>query len=319
MKIYLLFALIGFTFAVKEVEWQQWKTKHSKSYADEAEESVRKLIWQDNYLFVQKHNSENHTFTVETNEFADLTAEEFKKLYLSQINMYSEQKGEMHVVSSERPQASTVDWRTKGVVTGVKNQGQCGSCWSFSTTGSLEGQHAMKSGQLVSLSEQQLVDCSTRYGNHGCSGGLMDNAFKYIEANRGLDTEECYPYRAHNEICEYRTSCIGATLSSYRDITHGSESSLQDAVEHIGPISVAIDAGHRSFQLYKTGIYNEPECSSTKLDHGVLAVGYGTEGAAYWLVKNSWGPGWGMEGYVMMSKDRNNQCGIATQASYPIV
>ena len=127
----------------------------------------------------------------------------------------------------------------------------------------------MKSGQLVSLSEQQLVDCSTRYGNHGCSGGLMDNAFKYIEANRGLDTEECYPYRAHvssqkfhgcgppclacfytqNEICEYRTSCIGATLSSYRDVTRGSESSLQDAVEHIGPISVAIDAGHRSFQV----------------------------------------------------------------------
>lgn len=289
MKLYILLALIGVSFAAQlDVEWQQWKTKYAKVYADEAEESVRKLVWLDNWQFVQKHNAENHTFTVETNGFADLTMEEFKKLYLSQINMASGQStAEVHVAQDNEPVVATVDWRTKGVVTGVKNQGECGSCWAFSTTGSLEGQHAIKTGQLVSLSEQQLMDCSTAYGNHGCSGGLMDNAFRYIESTQGLDTEECYRYEAHDETCHYRTTCIGATLSSYRDVEHRSEEALQSAVQTVGPVSVAIDASHRSFQMYKSGVYNEPECSSTKLDHGVLAVGYGSEeGEEYWLVKN---------------------------------
>ena len=214
-----------------------------------------------------------------------------------------------------------VDWRDKGYVTAVKNQGQCGSCWAFSTTGSLEGQHFAKTGELVSLSEQNLMDCSTEEGNHGCKGGLMDNAFRYIIKNGGIDTEESYPYRAHDETrCLYKASDVGATMSSYKDIERENVEALTRAIAEIGPISVAMDAGRPSFRLYKRGVYSERTCSSTKLDHGVLAVGYGTyEGTDYFLVKNSWGPAWGMAGYFMIERSNENMCGLATQASYPIV
>jgi len=148
----------------------------------------------------------------------------------------------------------------------------------------------------------------------------MDNAFRYIEHNNGIDTEASYPYLARNERCRFNPSNVGATDTGYVDIARDDENALQEASATIGPISVAIDAGHSSFQMYRRGVYYEPSCSSTRLDHGVLVVGYGTyEGEPYWLVKNSWGTEWGMEGYIMMSRNRNNNCGIATQASYPKV
>lgn len=148
----------------------------------------------------------------------------------------------------------------------------------------------------------------------------MDNAFRYIESNKGIDTEESYPYTAKNGFCHFKAENVGATDTGYVDIPHMQEDKLQEAVATVGPISVAIDAGHKSFQLYREGVYSEPACSSSKLDHGVLAVGYGTEsGDDYWLVKNSWGTSWGMQGYVMMARNKHNMCGIATQASYPKV
>jgi len=238
-------------------------------------------------------------FSVGINEFADLTVEEFKSIY-NGMNLNVEP---FEPVVEDWPitvqvTGDIVNWVNKGAVTGIKNQGQCGSCWSFSATGSMEGEKFIKTGTLTSLSEQNLIDCSTREGNMGCNGGLMDDAFKYVISNRGIDTESSYPYQATGpNACKFNAANIGDTISSYKDVTRGSESALQTAVNQ-QPISVAIDAGHNSFQLYKSGVYYEPACSASQLDHGDLAVGYGTynSGKAYWLVKNSWGTGWGSQG-----------------------
>ncbi len=148
----------------------------------------------------------------------------------------------------------------------------------------------------------------------------MDSAFDYVLTNGGVDTEESYPYEGRDNRCRFRNKTVGATIDGYLDVGQGSERSLQAAVAHFGPISVAIDASQPSFQLYKSGLYNEPECSSVHLDHGVTAVGYGAlNGSPYWKVKNSWGVEWGDNGYILMSRNKGNQCGIATAASFPLI
>ncbi|KAL3886607.1 hypothetical protein ACJMK2_026591 [Sinanodonta woodiana] len=306
-------------------EWDLFKSTYNKFYAQE-EELLRRVIWERNLKHVQQHNLEAdrgvHSFWLGMNEYADMTPEEF----VSAMNGFRMnatkpfQCGKFmalsHIKLSDLP--TTVDWRKEGYVTGVKNQGQCGSCWAFSATGSLEGQHFKKTGQLVSLSEQNLVDCSGKEGNLGCQGGLPDQAFDYVIQNKGIDTEESYPYTEKNGVCKFKRANVGATAVSCLDIEQGSETDLQKAVATVGPISVGIDASHVSFQLYKTGVYTESSCSSVNLDHGVLAIGYGSQGSQdYWLVKNSWGTSWGMQGYIMMARNKDNMCGIATSASFP--
>jgi len=219
------------------------------------------------------------------------------------------------IEASEMALPASWDWRDQGAVTHVKNQEQCGSCWSFSTTGSMEGCHEITTKNLVSFSEQNLIDCDNK--DAACNGGLMTTAMDYIISNKGLDTESSYPYTAKKGTCKYTTANNGGTLSSYQNVKSGDESALQNAV-YLGPTSVAIDASKSSFQTYKSGVYYAPLCSSTNLDHGVLAVGWGSDsGDDYWIVKNSWGVTWGQEGYIWMARNQNNNCGIATMATLP--
>jgi len=307
--------------------WKTFKSEHEKIYENQVEETKRKAIFTENLKKIESHNHLHSkglkSYTLGVNKFADMEAIEVTQM-LNGFKRYLNNtiSDRVTYLSPLSPQAlpDMVDWRTKGYVTEIKDQGNCGSCWAFSATGSLEGQHFKSKGQLVSLSEQNLVDCSVKYGNNGCSGGLMDLAFQYIQDNKGVDTEMSYPYEAVDAKCRFNAKNVGATDAGFVDIPSGDEEKLKEAVANIGPISVAIDASQDSFHLYKDGVYDEPACSTDQLDHGVLAVGYGTEnGKDYWLVKNSWGLSWGTQGYIMMSRNKMNQCGIATMASYPLV
>ncbi|MCI4382397.1 hypothetical protein PGIGA_G00014480 [Pangasianodon gigas] len=313
--------------SLEDLEFNAWKLKFGKIYKSVEEESQRKMTWLENRKLVLIHNmladQGIKSYRLGMTSFADMSNQEYRESVFKGC-LGSFNKTKRHSTSTflrgEGVLPKTVDWRKKGYVTEVKDQQDCGSCWAFSATGSLEGQTRRKTGKLVSLSEQQLVDCSRQYGNFGCLGGWMNAAFEYIKDNNGIDTEESYPYEASDNDCRFNPATVGATCTGYVNIKSGDEKALQEAVATIGPISVAIDAGHMSFQLYTSGIYDEPDCSSTDLDHGVLAVGYGREQKkAYWLVKNSWGLGWGDNGYIKMSRNKNNQCGIATNASYPLV
>jgi len=308
--------------------WTNFKLEHDKVFEDRREEMFRKRIFSENLRKIEMHNylfsKGLKSYTLGVNKYADMEHSEFVK----QMNGYKRSK-----MSSDRSidwvtylspnidikLPDSVDWRNKGYVTPIKDQGGCGSCWAFSATGSLEGQHFRKTKNLVSLSEQNLVDCSTKQGNMGCGGGWMSWAFQYVKENRGIDTEGSYPYEAEDGKCRFNIDTVGATCSGYVEIPPTREDKLKEAVATVGPVSVAIDAGNESFQLYKSGIYDEPACTDN-LDHGVLAVGYGTlQGSDYWIVKNSWGTSWGDQGYILMTRNKGNQCGIACNASYPLV
>jgi len=331
MKLIILAVLVACISAASifdaqlDSHWENFKIVHSKKYESNHDETLRRLTWEANLRYVNQHNAEAengvHTFTLKMNRFGDMTKEEFGQMYNSYNVTKNMQKTRgLKYKMSPVANPESVDWRTQGYVTPVKDQGQCGSCWSFSAVASLEGQHFKATGQLVSLSEQNLVDCSTKYGNQGCNGGLMDQAFAYIKANGGIDTEESYPYTARDGKCKFNKDTIGATDTGFVDIKAGSEEELTDAIATVGPISVAIDASHSSFQLYHRGVYNEPRCSPKNLDHGVTAVGYGSDASGdFYIVKNSWAETWGDNGYIMMSRNKRNQCGIASAASYPLV
>ena len=336
-SVFLLFVLLAASASAAHItlrdvideEWQAFKLEHGKKYPNEDEERFRQKVWMENKHTIARHNQQAangvKTYEVAMNEFGDLLHHEFIALlngYNSSSRVPAAQRENpvfMPPLNFELPKS--VDWRDKGYVTPVKNQGHCGSCWSFSTTGALEGQNFRKTGKLVSLSEQNLIDCSSKFGNNGCNGGLMDNAFAYIKANKGVDTEQSYPYEGKDDKCRFHKQDVGAVDSGFVDVPTQSEEHLAMAVASVGPVSVAIDASHESFQFYHHGVYSEEECSSDELDHGVLVVGYGDDGQGheYWIVKNSWGEKWGRDGYVYMTRNKKNQCGIATAASYPLV
>jgi len=309
-------------------EFDSWKLTHSKVYHP-TEEMKRRDIFADNHRFIQEYNARaDTTMTLGLNKFADLSHDEFKTMMTGSMNQTNELKAFLEEEAAtfippegiQLPQA--VDWRDHGAVTPAKDQGACGSCYSFSTTGSIEGQWQRKTHELVSLSEQQIMDCSAggQYApNNGCYGGLMTSAFRYVKYAGGLDTEASYPYEGEQGPCRFQSQFVGAKVKAYT-LVEKNEEALKSAVATVGPISVAMDASHRSLQFYNGGIYSEPACSSYALDHAVLAVGYGTYGYRdYWIVKNSWGAWWGVNGFFLLERNRNNHCGIATMASYPLV
>ncbi|XP_076435231.1 procathepsin L-like [Babylonia areolata] len=311
----------------REGKWVEWKRQHGKVYATRQEEAERRSVFLGNLQTILQHNArypDSVTFYQSLSSLSDLTGEDFSgRTNLSQPSnlVHMTQNTFQPVPGFQLP--STVDWRSEGFVSPVKTQGDCDSSWAFSAAGSIEGQHFNKTGKLVSLSVQQLLDCSQMYGTNGCHGGTMDAAFSYTLLNRGgLFSEEDYPYTAavHKE-CRQLTphAAPEAPIRGFVRLPP-SETTLQQAIAMVGPVAAAVDASPLSFRHYSGGVYQEASCSSDGVNQAVLVVGYGTyQGQDYWLLKNSWGPDWGMNGYMMLARNQGNMCGISTMASYPLV
>jgi C1A family cysteine protease len=318
MKAASLLTALLFRWAVADkpdydAMWKKFKiTYHKYDQANDYDEKLRFNVFKANVDIIVAHNEKNLSYTLGVNEYADLTWEEFSKTHLGF------HKGAKLKALSTTPAnvsvADSIDWVAKGAVTDVKNQMQCGSCWAFSATGSVEGALQIATGRLVSISEQDLVSCDD--GSEGCKGGGMDDAFGWIEKH-GICTEDDYPYTSGAGVTgTCKTTCKPeVTLTGFTDVPKGDESALQKAV-NLGPVSIAIEADKSAFQLYSGGVLDSASCGK-ELDHGVLIVGYGTDsGKDYWKVKNSWGANWGEDGYIRMVRNKD-MCGLADEASYP--
>ncbi|KAL3514696.1 hypothetical protein ACH5RR_027413 [Cinchona calisaya] len=308
--------------------FENWSKQYGKTYPSRQEKQFRLSVFEDNYDYVTKLNSlANSTYTLSLNAFADLTHHEFKARYLggfsaSANNLITLNGGSSSVGAScsvgKIDIPSSLDWRKKGAVTNVKDQGSCGACWAFSATGAIEGINEIVTGSLVSLSEQELIDCDRSY-NNGCGGGLMDYVYEFVQKNGGIDTEQDYPFKAGEGNCNSnKLKRRIVTIDGYKDVPANNEQELLQAVVK-QPVSVGVCGSERAFQLYSGGIFTGP--CSTSLDHAVLIVGYDSKnGVDYWIVKNSWGRSWGINGYIYMVRNTGNSagvCGINKMASYP--
>ncbi|TVU07259.1 hypothetical protein EJB05_47307, partial [Eragrostis curvula] len=300
---------------------EQWMVQYGRVYKDAAEKARRFEVFSDNVAFIESFNAGNHKFWLGVNQFADLTNDEFKAAKANKgfkPHFTSVSTGFKYENLSIDALPVTVDWRTKGAVTPIKNQGQCGCCWAFSAVAAMEGIVKLSTSNLISLSEQEIVDCDTHGTDEGCEGGWMDGAFEFVIKNGGVATESNYPYKAVDGKCK-GGSKSAATIKGHEDVPVNNEAALMKAVAN-QPVSVAVDAGDQTFQFYSGGVMTG-SCG-TELDHGIAAIGYGIEsdGTKYWILKNSWGTTWGEKGFLRMEKDisdKRGMCGLAMKPSYP--
>jgi cathepsin L len=311
-----------------EKEFFDHITKYQVEIKNGAEFIQRLEIFAKNMEEIHKHNADStQTYQLGQNQFTHLTFDEFvKAANLNGINKPSLRKNGANVHTAPENLSAlptTVDWTSAGAVTPVKNQGNCGSCWSFSTTGALEGAYKIKYGNLLSFSEQQLVSCDVGGGDAGCNGGWMDDAFTFVQKNGGITTEDQYPYTSGTTgvsgscVSSGYTNVAAVAPKGYVDVTTGSVDALMSAVVQ-QPVSIAIQANQLAFQSYKSGVLTG-KCGQ-RLDHGVLLVGYGTDsssGLDYWKVKNSWGTSWGEGGYIRILRSADDLCGVLDAPSYP--
>ncbi|CAN6334730.1 unnamed protein product [Urochloa humidicola] len=328
--------------------YNRWAAKHGRTHKNPAEKARRYKVFSANAEFIDSYNAagikSNSSTRLETNKFSDMTDDEFEAMYAGDLRkpFKGGLPGFMYGGLSDVP--ASLDWRTRGAVTDVKDQGDCECCWAFSAVAAVEGIHAIRTGNLVSLSEQQLLDCSTGKKNRGCRKGDMEEAFLYIAGhgdiprkggldpiggiywNKGIASDLSYPYIARQSNCSASGKEVAATITTFQYVPENNETALRLAVSQ-QPVSVALDCTNMAFRHYKSGIYgtNGEACKVIKsLNHAVTAVGYGTDenGHKYWLMKNSWGTDWGDGGYMKIARDVPSDaglCGLAVQASYPIL
>ncbi|XP_014233776.1 cathepsin L1-like [Trichogramma pretiosum] len=338
---------------ISDEVWNDFKQRYNKTYSSELEEKSRRSILADNKREIDEHNAKYRkgelSFGLKINQFGDLTFAEYKAHMRSDNATTVEPDIKRPLVGLkynatsfgpdwESAVGNSVDWRPFAV-TPVQNQGlDCGSCWAFAAAGALEGQYYVQTGELTQLSAQTLLDCTTVYGNSGCRGGSATLSYQYVVLDRraeGLETAEARPYLGHSEDCppearvNFTTNATTTMTTTTKEETVADtqpsyvlvpEVYLRHAVATAGPIASAIDALHNSFRFYSEGVFFESECTEA-LDHAVLIVGYGSDPrhGDYWLVKNSWGTAWGESGYFRIKRDDKNHCGIATEATYPLV
>ena len=311
---FVLFA-VALSVNLRDTEFSLFQKQYGKMYSAPEEARYRLAVFNDNLKKIDKHNAKHLPWTLGVNKFADIGAEEFSYKFCGCAKDPKTRSGRITPIYGDAP--ARVDWREKGAVTPVKDQASCGSCWAFSTTGTVESAYAIKTGKLVSLSEQQLVDCARRpdYECAGCGGGWPWSAIDYV-SNHGLCTEEAYPYLGYDSDCKESECEVAVKTVDKVLLPMADEESLANAVA-ITPVSITLDAS--AMQLYRSGIITS--CTEY-INHAVLAVGYDVEeesGIKYWIVKNSWGEDWGEEGYCRIEKDVGGmgRCGITYSSVYP--
>ena len=307
-----------------EKEFEKFKTIHGKKYRNLLHEEEKKIAFRHNFRFIQSMNRKNTHFQLGINHLTDYTDQELKQLRgrLHSPNLEYNGGRPFHASLRHEHIPDQHDWRLYGAVNPVKDQAVCGSCWSFGTSGTIEGVYFVKTGHLVRLSEQQLIDCSWQQGDNGCDGGEDFRAYEYIMKAGGLSLNEDYGgYLGADGKCHDRNVTKAVQLSGFVNVTSYDPKALEIAIFEHGPVTVAINANPRAFTFYSNGVFSDPTCTGgvDDLDHQVLAVGYGSlRGQRYWLIKNSWSTYWGNDGYILIAQ-KNNTCGVTTVPTFPII